>query len=182
MVIRRLTVAFALSGLALLAVATPAFAHAELTGSNPAKGASLATAPKQVQLTFNETVSPKSVTVTGPQNATWTVGQISVEGPVVTVPVTPVGPAGDYTITYTVLSDDGDDVTGTVPFTLTGPASVPTTTTATAAASSANTAAGGSGGGGVPAWVWIVVALAVVAVAGGLVLVRMRGRQGTAER
>jgi methionine-rich copper-binding protein CopC len=180
MVIRRLTVAFALSALASLAVAAPAFAHAELTGSNPAKGASMATAPKQVQLTFNEAVSPKSITVTGPQNATWTVGQISVEGPVVTVPVQPVGPAGDYTITYTVLSDDGDDVTGTVPFTLTGPATPPITTTT--AASSANTAASNGGGGGVPAWVWIVIALAVVAAAGGLVLVRMRGRQGTADR
>jgi methionine-rich copper-binding protein CopC len=172
MLIRRLATALAVTGLAMLAVATPAFAHAELTGSNPAKGASLASAPKQVQLTFSAPVSPKSVTVTGPQSAQWTIGEIRVEGPVVTVAVRPVGPAGEYTVTYSVLSEDGDDVTGTVPFTLTGPAIAPTTT----APASANNASSGDSGG-VPAWVWIVIVIAVLLVAGGLLL-RRRGRPG----
>jgi hypothetical protein len=173
MVIRRLIVTLALSGLAVLAAATPAFAHAELTASTPAKDASLAIAPKQLQLTFSEPVSPISITVAGPGSTTWTVGEILVQDKVVIAPLQAVGPAGPYTITYTVKSDDGDDVTGTVAFTMTAasPAS-------TAAPAPGGQAAPGDGGGGVPAWVWIVIALAVLIAAAGLVVV-LRARRTT---
>jgi methionine-rich copper-binding protein CopC len=177
MLIRRTVATLALSGIALLALAGPAFAHAELTGSNPAKDASFATAPKQIQLTFNEPVSPKTITVTGPQSTQWKVGEIAVAGNVVTVPVTAVGPAGQYTITYTVLSDDGDNVTGTVPFTLTAPA------TPSQSASSSSAPAGqaqpASASGGLPTWAWIVIALAVLLAAGALVLFRLRRDRGS---
>ena len=196
MVLRRMTAAFALAGLALVALATPAFAHAELKSSNPAKGASVAEAPKQIELTFNEAVSPQTITVTGPQGAQWTVGQIAVAGPVVTAPVTAIGPAGEYTVTYKVLSDDGDPVTGTVAFTLTTPATTttvppstpPTTeTTATAPTSSPQAApTSGDDSGGVPGWVWIVVAIAVVLAAGAIIGRRVQSRtdknEGSAER
>jgi methionine-rich copper-binding protein CopC len=192
MVLRRLTATFALAGLALVALATPAFAHAELKSSNPAKGASIASAPKQLELTFSEAVSPESITVTGPQGAQWTVGQVSVAGPVVTAPVTAVGPAGEYTVTYRVLSDDGDPVTGTVAFTLTTAATTappttasPTTTDTTAAPTSNPQAAPTSGddSGGVPGWVWIVVAVAVVLAAGAIVGRRVLNKnEGPAER
>jgi copper resistance protein C len=194
MVLRRMTAAFALAGLALVGLAAPAFAHAELKGSNPAKGASVAAAPKQIELTFNQAVSPESITVVGPQGVQWTVGQIAVAGPVVTAPVTAVGPAGEYTINYRVLSEDGDPVTGTVAFTLTTAASVATTTTTTttttaAAAPTSNPQAAPTAGddsGGVPGWVWILVAIAVVLVAGAMVGRRVRARtskdEGPAER
>jgi methionine-rich copper-binding protein CopC len=168
MMIRRSIAALALAGLALVAAATPAFAHAELTSSNPAKDASVAQAPSRIQLTFNETVSPESITVTGPQGAQWTVGQIAVEGPVVTAPVIPAGPAGQYTITYRVLSDDGASVTGTVAFTLTSPA------TASAPPSSGQAAPGSSGDSkGLPAWLW-VLAIAVLLGAGAVIGRRVR--------
>ena len=177
MVIRRILATAALSGLALLALAGPAFAHAELTGSNPAKDASVSTAPKQVQLTFSEPVSPKTIAVTGPQSTKWTIGEIAVQGNVVTVPVTPVGPAGQYTITYTVTSDDGDDVTGTVPFTLTAPVTPSPTGTP---AGQAQPAASSSG---VPTWVWIAIVVAALLAAGSLVLFRLRrGSGSSAER
>jgi hypothetical protein len=173
MVIRRLIVTLALSGLSGLAAATPAFAHAELTASTPAKDASLAVAPKQLQLTFSEPVSPISITVAGPGSTTWTVGEIAVQDKVVTAPLQAVGPAGPYTITYTVKSEDGDDVTGTVVFTMTAasPAS-------TAAPAPGGQAAPGDGGGGVAAWVWIVIGLAVLIAAAGLVVV-LRARRTT---
>ncbi|MFL6142125.1 MAG: copper resistance protein CopC [Labedaea sp.] len=181
MFIRRSVATLALSGIALLALAAPAFAHAELTGSNPAKDASVATAPKQVQLTFSEPVSPKTVTVTGPQSTQWKVGEIAVAGNVVTVPVTAVGPAGQYAITYTVLSDDGDDVTGTVSFTLTAPATP--SSTATSSGTPAGQAQPASDSGGPPAWVWIAIALAAVLAVGALVLFRLRrGSASSAER
>ncbi len=187
MVLRRMTAAFALAGLALVGLATPAFAHAELKGSNPAKGASVAAAPKQIELTFSEAVSPESITVAGPQGAQWTVGQITVAGPVVTAPVAAIGPAGEYTITYRVLSEDGDPVTGTVAFTLTTPATTTTTTTATTTttvvAPTSNPQAAPTSGedsGGVPGWVWILVAIAVVLVAGAIVGRRIQARTSKA--
>jgi len=176
-------VALALSGLAALAAATPAFAHAELTASTPAKGASLATAPTQLQLSFSEPVSPVSITVTGPGSTKWTLGEIRVQGNDVTAALQAVGPAGPYTIAYTVKSDDGDDVTGTVPFTMTA-ASPPSTATTAPTPTPGGAAAPGDGGGGVPAWVWIVIVLAVLIAAAGLVVVlRVRRRtESPAER
>lgn len=165
MMIRRLTAVFVLVGLALVSSVTPAFAHAELINSNPAKDATLGTPPKQVQLTFSETVSPRTIKVSGPQGTQWTVGEIKVEGPVVTAPVTPTGPAGQYTITYTVLSDDGDPVTGTVAFTM---RTAVINLTATAPPSSTAAAPGQSSGSeGLPTWLW-VLGIVVLLAAGGL--------------
>lgn len=166
MVIRRLTAVFAFVGLILVSSVTPAFAHAELISSNPAKDASLGTPPRQLQLTFNETVSPQSITVTGPQGAQWTVGEIKVEGPVVTAPVIPSGPEGQYTISYRVLSDDGDVVNGTVAFKLT---TAVINMTATAPPSSTAAAPGSSKHSeGMPIWLWIL-AIAVLLVAGSVI-------------
>ena len=182
---RRLMLALLLGAAATVVTATPAFAHAELIASTPAEGAALAAPPEQVQLTFSEavTLSANPVTVAGPDGASWTVGQPSVAGAVVTVPVQPAGPAGAYTLTYRVVSSDGDEIDGTVAFTLT--AAVPTTqspppttditvtttqTTTSAAAADAAT----DDSGGIPVWVWILVA--VVVLAGGVVVALRLGR------
>jgi methionine-rich copper-binding protein CopC len=118
---RRLTAALLLSGVALVASATPAFAHAELIASTPAERASLATAPARIELTFNQPVSlaENPLEVVGPGNVTWQVGTPTVTGAVVSAPVTANGPAGPYTLAYRVISDDGDTVSGSVPFTMT---------------------------------------------------------------
>ena len=112
-----------LAALGVLAATSPAWAHATLATSSPAQGATLATAPTQVNLTFAEAVTlPASpISITGPDGSKWTVGTPSVAGPVVSAPVTPRGPAGRYALTYKVISDDGDPITGTVTFTLTAP-------------------------------------------------------------
>src|SRR5437763_5966713 len=142
MVLRRMTAALALAGMAMLAVAAPAFAHAELVSSNPAKNASLAAAPKEITLTFSEPVSPQSIAVTGPEGAQWTVGQMTVTGAVVIAPLKANGPAGQYALTYKVKSEDGDDQTGTVAFTMTA-ASTPTAPATPSAGSPASSGAGG---------------------------------------
>jgi len=172
--IRRLATALLLSGAAVLVTATPAFAHTELIASDPAQNASLAAAPQQVSLTFGEavTLGDTPVTVTGPDGAAWTVGQAAVTGAVVTAPVTPNGPAGTYTLAYQVISDDGDEVKGSVQFTLTaaaGPATSATTTTSEAPPSttaSAEPAAAPTkdSDGGIPVWVWILGAVVLVAI------------------
>jgi len=123
---RRLATTLLLSGIVLAAGAAPALAHAELAhaeliASTPAEGASLAAAPNQVELTFNEPVTLREnpLEVVGPGNVTWQLGTPRVAGAVVSVPVTPSGPAGQYTLAYHVVSDDGDAVSGSVTFTLT---------------------------------------------------------------
>src|SRR5437763_16212953 len=114
---RRVAATVLVAATALLATASPALAHAGLTSSNPAEGASLATAPSKIELTFGEAVKPDTVTVTGAEGTKWETGAPVVTDAVVTVPVTPAGPAGKYVIAYKVIPDDGDPVSGTVNFT-----------------------------------------------------------------
>lgn len=200
---RRLVAAALLSTATILLTATPALAHAELIASNPADGASVTSAPTQVQLTFNEPVTPAPnvVEVVGPGNAKWTIGKASVAGAVITAPVQATGPSGAYTLVYRVVSGDGDPVSGNVRFTFTAPAtsaSASTTTPTTSAATSppAETSASAEAsedseaaeaavtseddGGGVPVWVWIVGAVVVVAVGAGIALHAGRGSAGGA--
>lgn len=186
---KRLTTAALLAVLALLGTAPTAWAHTELTSSNPAEGAQVATPPTALTLTFNEPVDPAAatVTVTGTDGTAWTVGPITAADTTLTVPVTAAGQAGQYTIDYRIISADGDPVRGAVKFTLTTaiapPATSSTATTTTdappaeppAAAAQSSTA----GQGGLPVWVWIVLGLAVVAAVVVAVLVRRSGTRPT---
>jgi methionine-rich copper-binding protein CopC len=173
--LRRLGAALLLTGLALAGTATPAFAHAELLGSDPAAGSSLPAAPKQIQLTFSEAVGlpDNPITVTGPDGSTWKVGQVTVAGAVITAPVEATGPAGEYVVDYKVISDDGDEIGDKLRFTLavaatpsTSSAAPATTTTPSPAVSSSPAPVASStpadDGGGVPVWVWIVGAVVLV--------------------
>jgi methionine-rich copper-binding protein CopC len=183
---RRLSVSLMLAGFALATVASPASAHTELESSSPAQGSSVAVAPQQIQLTFGEavTLAPTPITVTGADGTAWVVGPATVAGAVVTAAVQPSGAAGLCKITYKVLADDGDSVTGTVTFTLTTAVAPPTTappttttvpTTAPTTAAVATQATQADSDGGFPVWAWILIALGVVVI-GALVVVRLRSR------
>ncbi|MEV7099545.1 copper resistance CopC family protein [Amycolatopsis sp. NPDC051045] len=154
----------ALVGLVVFVVfAGPASAHTELEASSPAEGASLATAPTQLELTFGEpvTLPPDPVKVIGRDGTAWPTGAATVAGGVVTVPVTPSGPAQAYTLTWQVVAKDGDNVTGTVHFSLTAPAQAATTAPGSAAPVTLDSV-------GIPGWLWVLVAvvglLAVIVV------------------
>jgi methionine-rich copper-binding protein CopC len=167
MILRRTFGAVLAALLGLVVLAGPASAHTELGSSSPAEGASLAAAPTQVQLTFGEpvTLPPDPVKVTGRDGTAWKVGTASVAGGVVTVPVTPAGPAQAYTLTWQVVAKDGDNVTGTVHFTLTAAASsaaAPTTSVAAAAQTTAPSSPAPTttvDAAGIPSWIWILVAV-----------------------
>jgi len=174
--------------------APAALAHTSLQKSTPAAGASLAAPPAEVSLTFGEAVRLPAgpIRVAGPGGAVWTVGQATVTGATVTAPVTATGPAGPYTLTWQVISDDGDTIRGTVRFTLTAPAAPvvapasppgtvaaappPVTAAATPAAVPSAPAAPAADDGGVPGWLWALGGAAVLAVAAGVVVAR-RARQ-----
>ena len=166
-----------LTVIAVLGMTTPAWAHAVLVSSSPAQGASLAAPPSEVTLTFGEAVTlPQSpVMVVGPGGVQWQLGEPTIAGSAVTVPVTSAtGPAGSYMLTYRVISDDGDGVSGTVHFTLTSAAghssAAPTTSTPSSDfVPGAAPASAPAGGHGVPVWVWVLVAAVVVVGAGVLV-------------
>ena len=167
MILRRTFGAVLAALLGLVVLAGPASAHTELESSSPAEGASIAAAPTQVQLTFGEpvTLPPDAVKVTGRDGTAWKVGTPSVAGGVVTVPVTPAGPAQAYTLTWQVVAKDGDNVTGTVHFTLTAAASseaAPTTSVAAAAQTTAPSSPAPTttvDAVGIPSWIWILVAV-----------------------
>ncbi len=196
MTLRRALLTLLLAGCAVLATATPALAHTSLRSSNPANGSTLTTPPTRVSLTFGEavTVQGSPIRVTGPGGVALAVGPASVSGATVSAPVTGSGPAGAYTVSWTVVSDDGDAISGKVAFTVRGgvaepapvpaaavtpsPAAAPTTTAAAVPAPVPAAAAETDTGGGVPWWVWIVGGAVVLAGAGGAVAARGRRSAG----
>lgn len=87
---------------ALLAATMPALTHAALLDSNPEDGARLPIAPQRVSLTFSQPVQLEfsEVTVIGPDGSQWQAGEPDQDEAVVSVPLRPLGPAGEYTIGY----------------------------------------------------------------------------------
>lgn len=160
------------AGLALVLGTAPAWAHSRLESSDPATGSSLAAAPKDVSLTFNEAVQPgfTVITVIGPDGNDYHSGAISEVDDTVTVGVLPLGPVGEYQVGYRVVSADGHPVSGSVAFTLTtaGPGSPQAAPPA--GQSAAVPTAAPAGDGGAPVWPWIVGAVLVVGLGVGAAL------------
>jgi methionine-rich copper-binding protein CopC len=201
----RIVLSVLLTSAATILAATPALAHTVLESSTPANGASLDAAPDTVTLTFEEAVSLPAdpISITGPDGAAWTVGAVTTSGASVTAPVRATGPAGQYTLRYRVIADDGDAVKGSVTFTLTAAAAsgaASAVTSATAPASAASTAApvtaapatapataapvsaAAGSDSGTSAWVWAAVVIVVLGVAGGLLVTTRRRRTDSGRR
>ena len=93
-------------------------AHTKLVNSEPKAGAALSTAPKQVELWFNEKIDPAVSKI----ELTSAVGKVAL-GPVHAVddkslmaPITGKVDAGTYSITWQTAGDDGHVVKGEVAF------------------------------------------------------------------
>jgi copper transport protein len=113
---RRLVAVVLLAGLWLLASGTTSQAHAVLRSSDPADGASLARAPRQVTLTFTERPEPRLSTVQV-LDADGRPVQAGKAGPVAGQPFqlqVPLGalPDGTYTVAWRTVSRDDGHVTG----------------------------------------------------------------------
>lgn len=175
---RRALVALLLAAGTLLALATPAMAHNVLISSDPAKGAKLAAGPEAVHLTFDQPIQPgdvNQVAVTGPGGTLWTDQPVEVDSNEVSTPVRPLGPKGEYTIGYRVVSADGHPVSGEVEFTLTKAGlGEPVDRKPTSARSGSDGGPAESGSGGLPLWVWILGAGGLLAV--GLVVALRLGK------
>ncbi|MGW6539479.1 copper resistance CopC/CopD family protein [Streptomyces sp. NPDC055011] len=123
---RLLVLAAALLGV-LLAGAAPASAHAALTGSDPKDGAVVATAPKEVGLTFSEQVamSPDSIRVLDPSGRRADTGEIIdlCSGAVVKYGVALRAglPDGTYTVAWQTVSADSHPIAGAFTFSIGAP-------------------------------------------------------------
>ncbi|TCP54087.1 hypothetical protein EV191_103128 [Tamaricihabitans halophyticus] len=161
---RRALVLAMLTGLALLGSAGPALAHNQLIESDPADGATVQSSPAEVTLTFDQPVQPgdfNQIAVTGPDGDSWVDGTATVDSNKVSARVLSLGPAGEYTIGYRILSADGHPVEGQTRFELTkaGTGTPAPSAPQQAPADSPDAQPAGEGdteeSGGVPLWVWI---------------------------
>lgn len=117
-VARPLVVA-AVAAAAILLGAPAAVAHAALVSTTPADGAQLGQEPRSVALEFNQTIgTPAYVVVTAPDGSHLQKGDPNVVDEKVTQSVSRSGTAGEYSISYRVVSADGHPVEGTTTYTV----------------------------------------------------------------
>ena len=149
-----------------------ASAHDALVSSSPAADESLEVVPAALTLTFNAKLiggeGATEVVVTDPSGASITDGPATVDGAIVTQPLTGSGPAGAYHVIWKVVSSDGHPTSGEYSFTVTvgddgaaseTPSAAPTTsaptTAQTAAPAPTSTPTADSGAAsGASAWIW----------------------------
>ncbi|MCY0939926.1 copper resistance CopC/CopD family protein [Streptomyces antarcticus] len=113
---------FALFAL-VLGGAGPAFAHTGLSGSDPADGTVLKTAPQHVTLTFTESVgfSEDSLRVLSPDNERVNPRQahhVDGQGNTARVELSGTLPQGTYTVAWRVVSADGHPISGAFVFSI----------------------------------------------------------------
>ncbi|MFE7093902.1 copper resistance CopC/CopD family protein [Streptomyces erythrochromogenes] len=107
----------------VLGGAAPAFAHAGLRASDPAEGSVLATAPKQVTLTFTESVgfSDDSLRVLSPENERVNprpAQHADGKDNAVRVELSDKLAQGTYTVAWRVVSADGHPISGAFIFSI----------------------------------------------------------------
>lgn len=164
-----------------IAGAGPAGAHATRISEDPAESSELTESPARVSATFNEPLQKEfaAMTVVGPDGNLWQTGEVLVDGPVLSVAVRQLGPAGDYTVNYRVTSADGHVLNGSWSFRMTvpgggSPGPAVTAGPDDAPAESPAAPATDAAGDGIPVWPFYVGAVVVVAAAA-VWAVRRRG-------
>ncbi|WP_461188937.1 copper resistance CopC family protein [Arthrobacter sp. Z4-13] len=104
---------------AVLGLAGPAAAHDAAESSTPAQGASVAAPPEQVSVTFNNNPLGigSSFSVMDASGAEWADGPVDIVDNVASQKLKAGGPAGQYTVTWRVVSADSHPIEGTFTFT-----------------------------------------------------------------
>lgn len=136
---RTLVAALVLALAVVLGSALPGSAHDELTGSTPADGATVETAPGEVVLTFSGDLADVGarITVEGPDGDA-TDGEPTVQGTTMQVPLAADLPAGEYAVTWRATSSDGHPISGRFSFTAAEGAAPSSATTSDDASSSSS--------------------------------------------
>ncbi|GEM33635.1 hypothetical protein NN3_46420 [Nocardia neocaledoniensis NBRC 108232] len=171
-IVMRTAAAFVAVLAALALTAGPAAAHAALSGSDPADGARIDTAPTQVNLTFNEAIQSTfaALTVVGPDGQHYERSEPKTQGKTLSTDLTGLGPAGVYTVGFRVVSEDGHPIQGSYTFDLTKAAPTTAADSGTPASPTTQPAAAETDeSNGFPMWIWAVAV--VVLLGGGLAVV-----------
>ncbi|HKS01031.1 MAG TPA: copper resistance CopC family protein [Arthrobacter sp.] len=102
-----------------LLTAVPASAHDVAESSSPADGATVATAPDKVSITFNNTPLGlgSEVKVTDASGTDWADGKVEIVDNVASQKLREGAPAGKYTVVWRVVSSDSHPIEGTFAFT-----------------------------------------------------------------
>ncbi|MFE1167578.1 copper resistance protein CopC [Nocardiopsis sp. NPDC058789] len=107
---------------ALLLAPAPAFAHDVLIASDPEDGAALDAAPEEVTLTFNNAPmaggSGSAIVVTSPEGTEIQEGELTFDGTDVSVALATPTEAGEYGLSFRVVSSDGHPIQDTLSFSL----------------------------------------------------------------
>lgn len=115
-----LVVGLVSSAALVMTTATPASAHAFVTGSTPTEGQNLGSAPVEVQVTFSETVSSELGGLTVLNSSGERVdnddGAVGATGTVLSATLQPDLVDGTYVMNYRVVSGDGHPIAGAVVF------------------------------------------------------------------
>jgi methionine-rich copper-binding protein CopC len=95
-----------------------AYAHPELQSAEPAAGAAMTTSPKQIKITFNESVMPQfsGAELRGKVMTTGKATTDPTNKKQLVVPVKEQLPPGDYKVEWHAVSDDTHRVKGTYSF------------------------------------------------------------------
>jgi methionine-rich copper-binding protein CopC len=112
--------ALVLSVAALVLSPAAAFAHDALEASEPASGATVATAPAEVRLDLSNRPLGvgAEVRVTDASGTSWSDGAPQVVDRAVTQKLRTGAPAGPYTVVWRVVSSDSHPIEGTFGFTV----------------------------------------------------------------
>lgn len=147
----------------------PAAAHDAVTGTNPEDGQSLDAVPEAIEVSFTATplAMGSEIQIKDAAGTNWSEGGVEIDGNMVVQQVNSAAPAGEYTVTWRVVSSDSHPIDGSFSFTATegaGASSSPNPEPAGAESSQPEQAATGEGDAGVPLSFMIVLALLVIAL------------------
>lgn len=107
------------TAIALVGVSQPVAAHNYVVSSTPAEGEVLTELPPRFLVTTNAplltTGGTFAMQVTGPDGLFYGDGCVQVDGPSITAEPA-LGVAGDYTLVWQAVSEDGHTISGAIPF------------------------------------------------------------------
>ncbi|WP_187436347.1 copper resistance CopC/CopD family protein [Bradyrhizobium hipponense] len=104
--------------LLVVGFATTALAHAALVSAEPASGSMLTTAPKAVELRFNEAVTPGAIRLIDGAGRARDDARVRASGETISIAIPPDLPQGTTVVSYRVISQDGHPIAGSVIFSI----------------------------------------------------------------
>ena len=138
--------AAAIAGLAVIAGASVALAHAQYATSSPAANSTVTSVPSTLQVTYSEELSAIQITLTGPDGSNAASGTASIDlahRTNASIALRDAGPGQYSVVWHNVSGDDGDPNDGAFVFTVAAaagqaqpaPAAAPSNAPATATSS-----------------------------------------------